>query len=50
MLLISLALLVVVCLAGLVTAFVAYPHRGEPIPRAPWLSEALTKLTRLLRP
>ncbi len=29
--------------AGLVVLYVAYPHRGEDVPRAPWLGEALAK-------
>jgi hypothetical protein len=46
MLLIALALLVVLALAGLVTAYVAFPHRGEAIPHAEWLSDAMTKSNR----
>lgn len=29
--------------AGLVAAYVAYPHRGEQLPAAPWLGDALAK-------
>ncbi|MGH3499586.1 MAG: hypothetical protein ACRDQA_01595, partial [Nocardioidaceae bacterium] len=43
MLFIVIALVVVVALAALVTAFVAYPNRGEPIPHAAWLSDAMTR-------
>ena len=48
MLLISLALLGVLVLAGLVTAYVAFPHRGEAIPHAEWLSDAMTKSNRAI--
>ena len=30
-------------LAGLVVAYVAYPHRGEEMPHAPWLGDAMKK-------
>jgi hypothetical protein len=43
MLVIGFALLAVVVLAGLVTAYVAFPHRGEDIPRAQWLSDAMVR-------
>jgi hypothetical protein len=43
MLFIWLGLLVTLALAGLVTLYVAYPHRGEDIPHAPWLSDAMTR-------
>jgi hypothetical protein len=50
MLLICFALLVVIVLAGLVTVFVAFPHRGQDIPHAPWLSQAMTKARARLLP
>ena len=51
MLVVYVALLVTVVLAALVTLFVAFPHRGEPIPYAAWLSRAmLTARDRLRRP
>ncbi len=43
MLFIGFALLVVLVLAGLITAFAAFPDRGEDIPNATWLSDAMTK-------
>ena len=46
----SLSLMLVMALAGLVTAFVAYPNRGEPIPHAAWLSEQMTKLRDRIEP
>jgi hypothetical protein len=36
-------MLVIVVLAGLVVVYVAYPHRGEDLPAAPWLGEAMAK-------
>jgi hypothetical protein len=33
----------ILVLAGLVVAYVAYPHRGEEMPAAPWLGEAMAK-------
>jgi hypothetical protein len=43
MFLILLVLLGIVLLAGLVVLYVAYPHRGEQVPRAAWLGAALAK-------
>jgi hypothetical protein len=36
-------MLVILVIAGLVLAFVAYPGRGEELPAAPWLGEAMAK-------
>ena len=36
-------MLLILLLAGLVSAYVAYPHRGEQMPAAPWLGDALGK-------
>jgi hypothetical protein len=44
------ALMLVMALAGLVAAYVAYPDRGEPIPHAAWLSERMTKLRNRIEP
>ncbi len=41
MLVVVIAMLVVLAVAGLVVVYVAYPHRGEEVPAAPWLGEAL---------
>lgn len=49
MLLIVLTLVIAVVLAGLITAFAAYPHRGEPIPYAERLSEAMIKANEKMR-
>ena len=43
MLFIWLGLLATLALAGLVTLYVAFPHRGEDIPHAEWLSDAMSK-------
>ena len=43
MLVIALVMLVIIVLAVLVVTFVAFPHRGEEVPAAPWLGEAMTK-------
>lgn len=45
MLLIGIALLVVLVVAGLVTVYVAFAHQGEPIPHAGWLSDAMIKVS-----
>ncbi len=43
MLSIAIAMGVVLLVAGLVVAYVAFPHRGEEVPGVPWLTEAMTK-------
>jgi hypothetical protein len=35
------ALLLSLVVAGLVVAYVAYPHRGEQMPAVPWLGDAM---------
>ncbi|MFC5729773.1 MULTISPECIES: hypothetical protein [Nocardioides] len=37
------AVLLSLVVAGLVVVYVAYPHRGEKVPYAPWLGEAMGK-------
>ncbi len=44
------ALMLVMALAGLVTAFVAYPHRGQPIPHAVRISDRMTRLRDRIEP
>lgn len=50
MVLVVVGLLVVMAVAALVTTFVAYPHRGEAIPHAAWLTDVMKnahdKITR----
>ena len=41
MLFIVITMLVIVAVAGLVVAFVAFPHRGEELPGVPWLGDAM---------
>ena len=43
MLVIVLVMLVILVLAGVVVLYVAYPHRGEEVPDAPWLGDAMRK-------
>jgi hypothetical protein len=43
MFLIMLVLLAAVAAAALVVLYVAYPHRGEEVPRAAWLGQALLR-------
>ena len=40
---IALAMLVVLVISALVVTYVAFPHRGEEVPGAPWLGDAMTK-------
>jgi hypothetical protein len=37
------AMLVVLVVAGLVVVYVAFPHRGEEVPNAPWLGEVMNR-------
>lgn len=41
MLAIVLTMIVILAVAGLVVAYVAYPHRGLEMPAAPWLGERM---------
>ena len=43
MLIVVLAVLVSLVVAGLVVVYVAYPHRGEKVPYVPWLGDAMEK-------
>lgn len=40
---ILLTMLLIVLVAGLVVVYVAFPHRGEDVPRTPWVGEAMRK-------
>ena len=40
---VAFAMLVVLVIAALVVVYVAYPHRGQEVPRASWLGEAMTR-------
>jgi hypothetical protein len=48
MLSIFLAMLVILVLAGTVVLYVAFPHRGEEMPHAPWVGDAMRKGVELL--
>lgn len=41
--LIVIAMLVILLCAGLVVLYVAFPHRGEELPAAPWLGDAMRR-------
>ena len=43
MLLLLLAMLLTLVVAGVVVAYVAFPHRGEDLPGAPWLGDAMKR-------
>lgn len=45
MLFVVVSMLIVLAVAGLVVLYVAYPHRGEEIPAAPWLGDAMARAT-----
>ena len=44
MLPIVIVMIVILVLAGVVLAYAAWPARGEEVPGAPWLGEALEKV------
>ena len=48
MLTILFAMLLVLATAGIVVAYVAFPHRGQQVPGAPWLGEAMFTARRRL--
>jgi len=37
------SMLAILVVAGAVVLYVAYPHRGEEVPVAPWLGEAMRR-------
>ena len=43
MLVLALLMLVILVIAGAVVLYVAYPHRGEEVPGAPWLGDAMKR-------
>lgn len=43
MLPILLGMLVILVLAGLVLVYVAFPHRGEDVPHAPWVGRLMRR-------
>jgi hypothetical protein len=43
MVVLVLLMLVILLVAAAVVVYVAYPHRGEEVPVAPWLGEAVRR-------
>ena len=43
MLAVVIVMVLILLIAGAIAVYVAYPHRGEEMPVAPWLGEAMTK-------
>jgi len=43
MLMIVIAMLVILLIAGLIVVYAAFPARGEKTPYAPWLGDAMEK-------
>ena len=43
MLLLLLAMTAILVVAGAVFVYVAYPHRGQQVPNAAWLGDAMRK-------
>ncbi len=48
MLFIVISMVAIVVVAGLVVTFVAFPHRGEEVPGAPWLGESMSRAVDVL--
>ena len=43
MLVLGLLMVLILVTAGAVVVYVAYPHRGEDVPGAPWLGDAMQR-------
>ncbi len=43
MITIVIVMALILVIAGLVTVYVAFPHRGENVPAAPWLGDAMRR-------
>ena len=43
MVVLVLSMLAILVIAGAVVVYVAYPHRGEEVPVAPWLGEVMRR-------
>lgn len=41
-------MLVILAVAAAVVLYAAYPHRGEDLPAAPWLGEAMSRAVESL--
>jgi hypothetical protein len=45
---IVLTMLIILLVSAAVVVYVAYPHRGEDVPKAPWLGEMMHKTAEAL--
>ena len=43
MLVLGLMMVLILVIAGAVVVYVAFPHRGEDVPGAPWLGDAMQR-------
>ena len=43
MLVLALLMVLILVIAGAVVLYVAFPHRGEEVPGAPWLGDAMQR-------
>ena len=43
MLTIVLTMLLILLMSAAIVVYVAYPHRGEDVPKAPWLGDVMNK-------
>jgi len=41
-------MVVILALCGVIAAYVAFPHRGEDLPGAPWLGDAMARAADVL--
>ena len=48
MLPIVLAMLAIVAVAAVVVLYVAFPHRGQDVPAAPWVGDVMSKAVEAL--
>lgn len=48
MLMILVAMAFIVLLAVAVVVYVAYPHRGQEVPKAPWVGDTMRKGVEML--
>ena len=43
MLTIVFTMLLILLVAAAIVVYVAYPHRGEDVPKAPWIGDVMSK-------
>jgi hypothetical protein len=41
-------MLAIMLIAGVVVLYVAFPHRGEEMPRTPWVGDAMRRGVQML--